>query len=394
MVLSPSDSTSDLRSLLASVRRVVIKVGTNVIMRDDGGVAIGRIYGLVEAVANLRKEGKEVMLVSSGAVGLGAQRLGLKKKPHLLPVKQACAAIGQSSLMAIYEQGFDKLGVITAQVLLTEDDFSTRRRYLNLRTALEKIIELGAVPIINENDTVSTLELGGNEDPAAHKPVFGDNDKLSALVMSKVSADLLVLLSDVDGLYTANPRKDNTAELLPVVREITPEIEAIAEGAGARGRGGMKTKIEAARIATQSGGMAIIANGRSPGVIDRLFAGEQIGTVFVPKVQLPSKKRWIAFASPLSGRIIINEGARRALLEGKASLLPAGVLRVEDNFEKGDVVGIVDPDDKEFARGMVNYSSEEASKMLGLQSADIDEQLLPTKHYDALITRDNIVLLP
>jgi glutamate 5-kinase len=384
---------SEARERVKEARRVVIKVGTNVIMRDDGAVALGRIYGLIESVANQRRLGKEVMLVSSGAVGLGAQRLMLDQKPRQLTLKQACAAIGQSRLMSIYEEGFEKLGLVTAQVLLTEDDFTNRKRYLNLRATLGKLLELGTVPIINENDTVSTLEL---ETPikgdGTHKPVFGDNDKLSALVMSKIEADLLVILSDVDGLYTSNPTKNSEAQLVSVVTEINTEVEQYAEGGSTRGRGGMKTKLEAARIATNSGGIALIANGRIPAVLDRIFAGEEVGTLFLPSSNLPSKKRWIAYASTVAGRVVVNEGARLALVERKASLLPAGVIKLEEGFERGDVVSIVDPDGIEFARGIVNYSSEEAAKLLGLHSDNI-ERLVSQKNYDALITRDNIVLL-
>ena len=384
---------SEPRDQVREAKRVVIKVGTNVIMRDDGAVALGRIYGLIESVANQRSQGKEVMLVSSGAVGLGAKRLMLEQKPKQITLKQACAAIGQSRLMSIYEEGFEKLGLVTAQVLLTEDDFTIRKRYLNLRATLGKLLELGTVPIINENDTVSTLEL---ETPVkgdgAHKPVFGDNDKLSALVMSKVEADLLVILSDVDGLYTGNPIKNSAAKLVSVVTEINTEVEQYAEGGSARGRGGMKTKLEAARIATNSGGIALIANGRVPGVLDRIFAGEEVGTLFLPSSNLPSKKRWIAYASTVAGRVVVNEGARLALVERKASLLPAGVIKLEEGFERGDVVSIVDSNGNEFARGIVNYSSDEASRLLGLHSDNI-ERLVSRKNYDALITRDNIVLL-
>ncbi|MEW6735878.1 MAG: glutamate 5-kinase [Acidobacteriota bacterium] len=379
------------RADVIATRRVVIKVGTNVIMRDDGAVALGRIYSFIESVANLHKQGKEVILVSSGAVGLGAQRLQLTRRPKQLNLKQACAAIGQSRLMAIYEEGFEKLGLITAQVLLTEDDFTNRRRYLNLQATLGKLLELGSVPIINENDTVSTIELETTVEQG-REPVFGDNDRLSALVMSKVDANLLVILSDVDGLYTANPIKNSKAQLIATVPEITPEIEQYADGAGGRGRGGMKTKLTAARIATSAGGYAIIANGRQPNILDRIFTGEEVGTLFLPNSHLPSKKRWIAYATTVAGRVIVNTGAKTALIERKASLLPAGVLKLEEDFQRGDVVSIVDNNGVEFARGIVNYSSTDAAKLLGLHSDNIS-RLLVEKNYDALITRDNIVLL-
>jgi glutamate 5-kinase len=270
------------RQRLGEARRIVVKAGTNVIMRDDGAVALGRLYGLIESVATLKKQGRHVLIVSSGAVGLGAQRLRLEKKPGSLALKQACAAIGQSRLMSIYEEGFEKMGLTSAQVLLTEDDFADRVRFQNLSGTLEKLFELGAVPILNENDTVSTAELASPDGVSASRGFFGDNDRLSALVMSKVKADVLVILSDVDGLFTGNPAIDKAARLIPVVREVTEEIARYAEGGGARGRGGMASKLDAAAIATRSGGIAVIANGRTPGILDRLFGGESVGTLFVP----------------------------------------------------------------------------------------------------------------
>jgi glutamate 5-kinase len=269
------------RQRLGEARRIVVKAGTNVIMRDDGAVALGRLYGLIESVATLKKQGRHVLIVSSGAVGLGAQRLRLEKKPASLALKQACAAIGQSRLMSVYEEGFEKMGLTSAQVLLTEDDFSDKARFQNLSATLEKLFELGAVPILNENDTVSTAELASPDGSSASRGLFGDNDRLSALVMSKVKADVLVILSDVDGLFTGNPAVDKAARLIPVVREVTDEI-ARSDGGGARGRGGMASKLDAAAIATRSGGLAVIANGRTPGILDRLFGGEPVGTLFVP----------------------------------------------------------------------------------------------------------------
>ena len=260
----------------------MVKAGTNVIMRDDGAVALGRLYGLIESVATLKKQGRHVLIVSSGAVGLGAQRLRLERKPGSLTLKQACAAIGQSRLMSVYEEGFEKMGLLTAQVLLTEDDFTDRTRFQNLSATLEKLLELGAVPILNENDTVSTLELESPDGKGA-RGLFGDNDRLSALVMSRVEADVLVILSDVEGLFTGNPAHDRAATLIPFVKEITEEIARYADGGSGRGRGGMASKLDAARIATGAGGVAVIANGRMPGVLDRVFAGEAVGTVFGPK---------------------------------------------------------------------------------------------------------------
>ena len=264
---------------VAKARRVVVKVGTNVVMRDDGVLALGRLYGLIESVASARRKGKEILIVSSGAVGLGVQRLGLAERPKLLASKQACAAIGQGRLMTVYEQGFEKLGLLTAQVLLTGDDFRSPERYRNLRATLDRLLELGTVPILNENDAVSTRELETRDHGRA---VFGDNDELSALVATKLAADLLVILSDVDGLFTANPARSRDARRVPSVPEVTADVEAMADGGGARGRGGMATKLRAARLATKGGVAAVIANGRTPGILDAILEGRDVGTVFLP----------------------------------------------------------------------------------------------------------------
>ena len=269
------------RAPVASARRVVIKVGTNVVMRDDGGLALSQLYGLAESVARLRQQGRDVLMVSSGAVVLGMERIGLSARPTELSQIQACAAIGQSRLMAIYDDAFDKLGCRAAQVLLTEDDFRDPVRYGNLRRTLIALLNLEVIPVINENDTVSTEELDHPADPADRQRVFGDNDKLSALVMTHIDADLLLLLSDVDGLYNANPHTEG-ARQIPEVCEITEEILGFAQGKNQRGRGGMASKLEAARLATESGGMAVIANGRTPNVIERVCGGEAVGTLFRP----------------------------------------------------------------------------------------------------------------
>jgi glutamate 5-kinase len=375
-------------------RRVVIKLGTAVLMREDGEPALSRFYSFIEALADLKRAGREVLLVSSGAVGLGAQRLNVTRKPQLLPLKQACAAVGQGRLMALYSDGFERLGVTAAQVLLTEEDFSNRQRYLSLRGTLGKLLELGVLPIINENDTVATAELESNESSPHMRVNFGDNDKLSALVASKTEADLLVILTDVAGLYTAEPTSKD-AQLIPLVADITPEIDELARGASPSskvGRGGIRTKIEAARIAARSGCATVIAGGKLPSIIPRIFAGEEVGTLFLPQSGLPGKRRWIAFATTVKAALVVNAGARRALIEGKASLLAAGVTDVRGAFERGDVVSILDEAEQEFARGIVNYSSDEARRISGQHSARIDE-LIANRNYDALITRDNIAFL-
>jgi glutamate 5-kinase len=390
-----STSLSERHRIINEARRVVIKLGTAVLMREAGGPALSRFYSFIESIADLKRAGLEVLLVTSGAVGLGAQQLSLTRKPQLLPLKQACAAIGQGRLMALYSDGFDRLGVTTAQVLLTEEDFSNRQRYLNLRGTLGKLLELGALPIINENDTVSTAELESEESSPQLRVNFGDNDKLSALVASKTEADLLVILTDVDGLYTAEPSSKD-ARLIPFIAEITTEIEDLARGPSSSsskvGRGGIRTKIEAARIAAHSGCATVIAGGKLAGIITRLFAGEEVGTLFLPQSGLPGKRRWIAFATTVKAALVVNEGARRALVERKASLLAAGVSEVRGAFERGDVVSVMDEREQEFARGMVNYSSDEARRITGQHSAKIDE-LIENRNYDALITRDNIAFL-
>ncbi|MBX9686414.1 MAG: glutamate 5-kinase [Candidatus Obscuribacterales bacterium] len=392
-----SDSAEKRKEILSSAKRVVVKLGTAVLMREEGGIALSRFYSFVEDLARLKKSGKEVLLVTSGAIGLGVRSLGLAKRPKDLPGKQACAAVGQGRLMSLYSDAFAAMDVLTAQVLLTEDDFANRRRYLNLRGTIQSLLDFQALPIINENDTVATAELE-TVHGAPKKVNFGDNDKLSALVAGKVDADLLLILTDVDGLYTADPRTDKDAKLISIVENLSPEFEAQVMGSGKSGagtdlgRGGMKTKLEAARVATQSGCATIIAGGKEAGIISKVFSAEEKGTLFLPGSGMAGKLRWIAFATTVSASLHVNEGARSALLNKKASLLPAGVVKVEGQFERGDVVSIVDERGKEFARGIVNYSSNEAQKISGLHSELIDE-MLESRNYDAIVTRDNLAIL-
>src|SRR5438105_2960223 len=378
-----------MRERIRDARRVVVKLGSNLFFNDAGVIALGRIFSFIEDIAAARLAGRQMIVVSSGAVALGADALKMKSATASLAQKQALAAVGQSRLMNLYEQGFGKYGLTAAQVLLTEEDFSSRKRYLNLRHTLTTLLDMGVIPVINENDTVSTSELEITDRTRS----FGDNDKLSALVMSKLEATLLVLLSDVDGLFTDNPRENPQAEFIPQVQEITADIEALAGRKSARGRGGMDTKLQAARIAMNSGGMAIIANGLKTGILGRVLNGEEEGTIFVGRAgSLSEKRRWIAFASSVSGRIHINEGALDAITRKNASLLYAGVTRIESEFENGDVVSIVGPNGEEVARGIVNYSSADASKLVGRHSDDI-ARLATSKNYDAFITRNNIAFL-
>ena len=378
-----------MRERVREARRVVVKLGSNLFFNDSGAIALGRIFSFIEDIAAACLTGRQMIVVSSGAVALGADALKMKFSTASLAQKQALAAVGQSRLMNLYEQGFAKYGLTAAQVLLTEEDFSSRKRYLNLRHTLTTLLEMGVIPVINENDTVSTTELEITD----RSRTFGDNDKLSALVMSKLEATLLILLSDVDGLFTDNPRENPKAELIPEVHEITADIQAVAGRKSTRGRGGMATKLVAARVAMNSGGIAIIANGLKAGTIGRVLNGANEGTLFVGRTgSLSEKRRWIAFASAVSGRIHINAGALDAITKRNASLLYAGVTRIENQFERGDVVSIVGPNDQEVARGIVNYSSEDASKLIGKHSDEI-ARVATSKNYDAFITRNNIAFL-
>src|SRR5215813_2583148 len=377
-----------MRERVSEARRVVVKLGSNLFFNENGAIALGRVFSFIEDIAAARVAGRQMIVVSSGAVALGADALKMKSTDSLAQ-KQALAAIGQSRLMNLYEQGFAKYGLTPAQILLTEEDFSSRKRYLNLRHTLTSLLEMGAIPVINENDTVSTAELEITD----RSPSFGDNDKLSALVMSKLDATALILLSDVDGLFTDNPRENPKAEFIPEVQEITADIQALAGRKSARGRGGMSTKLQAARVAMNSGGVAVIANGMKSGILGRVLNGENEGTLFVGKTgSLSEKRRWIAFASSVSGRIHINEGALDAITKRNASLLYAGVTRIENEFERGDVVSIMGPNKQEVARGIVNYSSADASKLIGKHSDEI-ARLATSKNYDAFITRNNIAFL-
>ncbi len=389
------EETFNRQQFVDNAHRIVVKLGTAVLVDEVSGIALGRFYSFIEAIGALKASGREILIVTSGAIGLGVQKLKMESRPKLLPQKQACAAIGQGILMSLYADAFERMNIATAQVLLTEEDFSNRHRYLNLRSTIAELLRMGAIPVINENDTVSTAEIESKKSPHL-KVNFGDNDKLSALVASKMEADLLLILTDVEGLYTDDPRTSTSAKLIPLVQTITPEIEILGNGeaksASKLGRGGMSTKLEAAKIATHSGCATIVASGKSPDVIRRILAGEELGTMFMPQGQLTGKHRWIAFASTVRAQLAVNQGAKDALIKRKASLLPAGITKVIGDFERGDVVSIVDEGGMEFARGIVNYSSDEAAKISGLNSAAIGE-LIDDRNYDAVITRDNLVFL-
>ena len=383
------DLENERQRRLRAAQRVVIKIGTSIVTGSGGEIRAQHMTSLVNSMAELKKSGRQVVLVSSGAVGLGAGRLGLhSSRLRDLVVRQACAAVGQSLLMQAYEQLFSAHDVRIAQVLLTEDDFTDWKRYTNLRRTMERLLKLGVLPIVNENDTVSTAEL---EYVAASDTdrVFGDNDRLGALVMSRLESDALVLLTNVEGLLQRAPKDDSaSAEVevsqpIALVQEIGDELKAVAAGPSAGGRGGMLTKLEAAQIAMQAGGVAVIANGTRPGVLDQIFAGEQIGTTFMSASRMAGKRRWITYAAGVRGRVVVNEGAREAIMGGKASLLCSGVVRVEQQFDPQDVVSIADCEGREFARGIVNCASNEATALIE-ETAGARARVL--------VTRDNMVL--
>jgi glutamate 5-kinase len=398
--MTKQDLETERQRRLRAAQRVVIKLGTSVVTGAGGEVCAQFIEPLVRSIAALKSASRQVVLVSSGAVGLGAGRLGLhQSRLKDVVVRQACAAVGQSLLMHAYEQLFSVHALKIAQVLLTEDDFTNFRRYTSLRCTIEKLLKLRVLPIINENDTVSTAELEYDRrlGPSGKQRVFGDNDRLAALVMSKLEADALVLLTNVDGLLLHKPKAssigigngdtDEAPVTIPLVEEIRDELKAIAEGPSAGGRGGMLTKLEAAQIAMQAGGVCVIANGKTPEVLDRIFAGEQIGTTFMSTSRMAGKRRWLTFAAGVRGRVIVNEGARAAIMGGKASLLSSGVVRVEQAFASQDVVSIADCDGREFARGVINYASEETTRLIkGTSPQQMGER------GRVLVTRDNMVL--
>lgn len=360
--------------------RIVVKVGTSTITYGNGKLNFNRIESLVRQLADLQNAGKEVILVSSGAIGVGADRMGYKKVPRTIPEKQALAAIGQGALLHMYEKLFAEYGKIVAQVLLTRDDFMERMRYLNATNALLAILAMQVIPIINENDTVVVEEIK-----------FGDNDTLSALVTGIVDADLLIILSDVDGLYDSDPHLNSKAVLQSEVTEITGEMESNAGTKGSSfSSGGMATKLKAANMCMAAGVPMVIANSDIDKVIQQIVNGQDIGTLFVPREEkMQARKRWIAFGSVTHGNLIIDAGALTALVNRGKSLLASGIIKVEEDFERGAIVAVMTEDGHEAARGMVNYSSAEIKLIAGHKSAEI-EKILSVKDYDEVIHRNNL----
>ena len=370
-------------SVLRNAKTLVVKVGSSLVTNQGRGLDVEAIARWAGQIARLRALGRQAILVSSGAIAEGMQRLGWTRRPHAMHELQAAAAVGQMGLAQCYESCFREHGLRTAQVLLTHADLADRQRYLNARSTLRTLLELGVIPVINENDTVVTDEIR-----------FGDNDTLAALVANLMEADALVILTDQDGLYDADPRKDSGAKLIQEREAGDPGLEAMAGGTGsALARGGMLTKVRAAQRAARSGAHTAIASGREPDVLVRLAQGERIGTLLTAgSVPLAARKQWLADRLAVAGRLQLDAGAVTALARDGKSLLPVGVSEVTGDFQRGAVVACVDPGGREVARGLVNYSAEETRRIMRRTSGEI-EAILGYIDEPELIHRDNLVLL-
>lgn len=368
---------------IKQARRWVVKIGSALITGDGRGLDRDRLRTWVDQLADLIERGHEIVLVSSGAVAEGMSRIGMTRRPHALHELQAAAAIGQMGLVQAWESCFQRRGLHTAQVLLTHDDLSDRRRYLNARGTLRALVSRGVVPVVNENDVVANDELR-----------FGDNDSLAALVANLIEAELVVLLTDQQGLFSADPRSNPDAELVRVTEAGAPELDGMAgESRGALGRGGMYTKLRAARLAGRSGAATVIADGREPDVLLRLAVGEHLGTLLLPGQEPEAaRKRWLAGHLQVRGRLRLDDGAVKVLRQSGRSLLAVGVRDVEGNFRRGELVACVDAQGREVARGLVNYAADEARRIQGRPSAEI-ESILGYVDEDELIHRDNLVIV-
>lgn len=371
------------RERLREAKRIVVKVGTSTLTHETGKLNLHRIDLLLREIADLKNQGKEMILVSSGAIAAGLGKLGLAQKPDSIPEKQAVAAIGQGVLMHIYEKLFAEYGQVMGQVLLTKENSVQHHQYIHSRNSLLAQLSMGAIPVINENDAVAVDEIK-----------IGDNDNLSAMVATLVDADALIILSDIEGLYTANPATHPEAELIAEIPEITPEVEAIAGGAGSKlGTGGMMTKIQAAQIAMSAGVTMVIASGSRENVLRDILTGQNIGTVFPAREShLRVRKSWLAFGKRLAGEIVVDAGCAKAMREQGASILPAGVMACDGEFAAGSTVRVLTASQQEIARGIVNFSAGDLQKILGCRTEKLTEILngdVPTE----VIHRDNMVLM-
>ncbi len=371
------------KELLKSVKRVVIKIGSRVLTDSEGALDTAVIGRICDEIAFLRRQGLEVVVVSSGAIAAGRSLLGLTGKPRTIPHKQAAAAVGQTRLMNVYEKSLAVNNLTVAQVLLTSEDLGSRQRFLNARATLDALLGFGIIPIINENDTVVVDEIK-----------FGDNDNLSALVTNVAEAHLLLILTDIAGFYSADPNTNPDATLIPLVKGITREVERAAGGSGSIvGTGGMATKVAAAKKAGKNGVATIMVSGKQGGIIVAAMQGEEVGTLFLPSgIGINRRKHWIAYTLKPSGKIFVDDGARSALLKKGKSLLPSGVVRVEGKFERGSCIRLCGLDGVEFARGLSDYSSGESIRLAGCKSSEI-ERILGYHYGDVIIHRDNMVVL-
>ena len=371
------------RERLKEASRIVVKVGTSTLAHETGKLDLYRIDHLIRELADLKNQGKEILLVSSGAIAAGLGKLGLSQKPDSIPEKQAIAAIGQGVLMHIYEKFFAEYGQIMGQVLLTKENSVRHNQYIHSRDSLLAQLAIGAIPVINENDAVSVDEIK-----------IGDNDNLSAMVATLVDADALIILSDIEGLYTANPAVHPEAQLIHEIPEITPEVERIAGGAGSKlGTGGMMTKIQAAQIAMSAGVTMVIASGSREDVIRDVLAGHEVGTVFPAREShLRVRKSWLAFGKRLAGEIIVDDGCATAMRENGSSVLAAGVTALDGEFRAGNTVRVMTRDQQEIARGIVNYDAATLQKLLGHKTEDF-HQLVEGNGPAEVIHRDNMVLM-
>jgi glutamate 5-kinase len=365
-----------------SNNRVVIKIGTNLLADKARGVDIARIGNLARSVSHLHATGKEVAIVSSGAIGAGVAALGLAERPRTIPDKQAIAAIGQPLLMEAYERAFRAVGLHIGQILLTKDDFTTRARFVNAKNTFSILFDKGVVPIINENDTVAVEEIK-----------LGDNDNLAAMVAHLVEADVLIVMTNTDGLFSGDPKTDPGASLIPVVKNITPELEKLAKrSATDLGTGGMYTKLQAARQCVGAGITMIITNGTDPDAVENVFSGSFRGTVFLPKEnRMNLRKKWIGYISHAKGFVVIDNGAKAALLTGQKSLLPSGIVDVHGDFRENDTISVKSQTGIEIARGATRYSSGDLQRVKGKRSGEI-RQLLNRSSKIEVIHKDHLVL--
>jgi glutamate 5-kinase len=371
--------------VVLSARTWVVKVGTSVLTGPDGALDPARIGHLAEQISAVMATGRKVALVSSGAVGAGIGQLGLMRRPDNLRQLQAAAAVGQSYLIRAYDEGLRRHGRHAAQLLLTHEDFDNRSRYLNMRNTLTALFEWDAVPIINENDTISVAEIK-----------FGDNDRLAAMVANLLQAPLMVILSVVDGLYRSDPGGEGpSGDVIPLVTSLDDEVLALAgDSRSAGGTGGMRSKLQAARLVTRAGGSVVIASGTRPAPLTRILAGETVGTLLLAHgATQGARKRWIGLTARPRGHYVVDDGARRALETGTRSLLAIGIVEVVGEFDKGEVVGIRDAEGREFARGLTNYATAEARQIRGLRT-DQARLALGTALYDEVVHKDNLVLTP